>query len=165
MLTKLLLITLLTLCYYTGKSQGHNICRYRQEQFNSDTCCWRMLAKTDSFDKAASLIEAYLACTKNGNRHALYWHAGQMLAKANRYQEAKKYFHKTFNVFYKWLGGADGKAWYFYAKGTVAFLDNDPRKLHHIIRRWDKKLPKDINYQALLQLEANAGKPYKDATR
>ena len=86
-----------------------------------------------------------------------------MFALADNYSSAKKYFRKTYNVFYKLFGGADGKTWYYYAKGTIAFINNDKRTLDAIINRWKNKYPIDNNYKALLKLNDNWGKSYVSA--
>lgn len=62
------------------------------------------------------------------------------------------------------FGGDEGKAWYFYAKGTVAFIKRDKEKLQKMIQKWDKNLPKDRNYDALVQLYENWDKKYLEAT-
>jgi hypothetical protein len=83
-----------------------------------------------------------------------------MYAMAGDYRTARKYFKKTYSVFNNWFGGDDGKAWYYYAKGTVAFIDDDKDKLDTIIKKWASHLPMDINYTALLQLQAHCGERY-----
>ncbi|MES1224839.1 MAG: hypothetical protein ABUT20_55635 [Bacteroidota bacterium] len=158
----LLLISIFLSC--NTKSQDHfDICKYRQAQFDIDTCCWRELSRSGSFVQAADLIIQYLKCdSKNKNAHSLKWHAGQMFAAAGLKKDAKHYFHKTYNIFTKWFGGKDGQAWFYYAKGTVAFIDGKKRKLDRIIKKWDKKLPKDTNYKALVKLSENIGKTYRE---
>ncbi len=138
---------------------------YPQVAFDSDTCCWRQLAANARYGDAANLIVAYINTHKQGNLHALRWHAGQQYAKAGNNAMAIKYFGKTYNVFYRWFGGADGAAWYFYAKGSVAFLKRNRSQLQHILYRWDRKLPKDRNYTQLTMLNQQWDKRYRDALK
>lgn len=83
------------------------------------------------------------------NRHALHWHAGQLYAMAGDGKQARKYFKKTYSLFYRWFGGEDGKAWYYYARGNVAFVNRDKRTLERMLRLWQKKIPPDKNYRKL----------------
>ncbi|MCS6979295.1 MAG: hypothetical protein NZM15_04240 [Flavobacteriales bacterium] len=151
------------LVYYSSKSQiVLEPCKYKQPEFDSDTCCWRKLSQKGSYDSAANLIVQYLSCTKKANNtHSLNWHAGQMFAFANSNSNAIHYFKKTYNIFTKWFGGEDGKSWYFYAKGSVAFLQGRKHRLKKIITKWNKKLPKDLNYKSLEKLYSEFGNSYK----
>ncbi len=134
---------------------------YPQSVFDSDTCCWRKLSSERHYAEAATHIVAYIKGHKKvSNKHSLHWHAGQMYAMAGDYASGKKYFKKTYSVFYRWIGDEDAGAWYYYAKGTVAFLDGDKEELEGIIRKWEKHFPKDINYEALLQLLKHWGERY-----
>ena len=144
-------------------TQTNPVLAYQQNHFDADTCCWRKLSAEKKYHEAAYLIVAYLKTRNASNKHALYWHAGQMFAMANENALAKKYFKRTYSVFYKWLGDEDAKTWYYYAKGTVAFIDRDKNKLAAIIHHWERHFPKDKNYQALLQLHENWDKGYASA--
>ena len=138
---------------------------YEQAVFDSDTCCWRKLADEGRYNEGGQLILSYLDISqKITNPHALKWHAGQMFALAGNNRQAIKWFEKTYSIFYKWFGGQDGKAWYYYAKGTVAFLKRDKATLQKIIGHWDKQLPKDINYTSLTTLLEKWDKTYREAT-
>lgn len=137
---------------------------YSQISFDSDTCCWRKLCADKKYTEAANLITSYLDNNNNIKSHqSLNWHAGQMFALAGNYSSAKKYFRKTYSEFYKWFGGTDGKTWYYYAKGTIAFIDSDKKTLETIINRWKIKYPLDNNYKVLLKLNDNWGKSYEFA--
>jgi tetratricopeptide (TPR) repeat protein len=134
---------------------------YTQTHFDSDTCCWRKLSHEKQYVDAANLIVSYIETNRStANRHSLQWHAGQMYALAGDYALAKKYFKKTYSFFYKWVGNADARAWYYYAKGTVAFMDGDKKELEGIIRKWERQLPLDSNYKALIQLLDRWGQGY-----
>lgn len=134
---------------------------YTQEIFDADTCCWRLLASGEKYLEASEMIKEYLQKSKNiSNRHSLHWHLGQMLAIAGHTREAKHYFKKTYNIFYRWLGGPDGRAWYYYAKGTVAFLDREKSKLIRIINKWPEENRMEKNYLMLQSLLEGWEQPY-----
>lgn len=138
---------------------------YEQVAFDSDTCCWRELGKLGRKEEAGRLIVLYLGKGKVQNAHSLKWHAGQAFAGAGKGRLAKRYINKTYNVFYKWFGGEDGKAWYHYAKGVKAFVRRNKKSLIRIVRHWDRKLPKDKNCNQLKMLLANWELPYDEALR
>ena len=147
----------------TGKEDA--VLNYTPQVFNSDTCCWRKLSASHQYTDAGNLIVKYIhRHHKDANIHALNWHAGQVYAMAGNNKQAIRYFKKTYNIFYAWFGGEDGKAWYLYAKGTVAFIEKDQSTLTRMMKKWDKKLPKDKNYQGLVLLAENWGKTYLEAT-
>lgn len=126
---------------------------YPQSIFDSDTCCWRELSAAGCYVQAADLIKAYLRYHSHvENRHSLQWHLGQMLAMADQYKEATRQFKKTYSVFYSWFGGADGRAWYLYAKGTVAFLERDKKKFIRLMERWPPQSLPDKNFDMLQTL-------------
>jgi len=158
---KFILIILLSSSLFAQKNE---CLKYDQKNFDSDTCCWRMLSKNKLFENSAELIVDYLKTGKAENRMSLNWHAGQMFAFAGKDKQALKYFGKTYSVFQKWFGGEDGKAWYFFAKGTSAFIKRDQPKLERIIRKWKSKLPEDKNYAELLRLKSNWDMGYSNAT-
>ncbi len=133
---------------------------YNWTAFDSDTCCWRKLCADKKYLDAANLIVLYLKANKPTNKHSLNWHAGQMFACAHSNELAKKYFKRTYSIFYKWFGDNDAKAWYYYAKGTIAFIEHDKKSLEKAIMIWGIKFPTDNNYKALVRLNENWGKNY-----
>lgn len=148
-----------------GQNTGNQTeLNYPQRIFDSDTCCWRKLSAENKYSEAGNLVVSYLKSGKgNTNTHSLKWHAGQLFAMAGNNDVAKKYFKKTYSVLYKWFGGEDGKTWYYYAKGTIAFIDKDKPKLENIIKKWSSEYPKDKNFDVLKNLLNNWGRSYKDA--
>lgn len=130
---------------------------YEQRIFDSDTCCWRKLSTEGRHNEATILIVDYIKNSPNAvNKHSLNWHAGQLFAAAGNTKQAIKYYKKTYNLFYKWFGDDDARAWYYYAKGNVAYVKKDKKSLGRIIAKWDKKkLEKDINYKALVEMLEN----------
>ena len=126
---------------------------YPQSIFDMDTCCWRVLTANEAYAEAAKMIEGYLLQHQPiENPLSLHWHLGQMLAMADQYKEAKVHFKKTYNVLYSWFGGSDGKAWYYYAKGTVAFLDRDKEKFIRLLAKWPSDSLHEKNYNRMQEL-------------
>jgi len=136
---------------------------YNQTAFDSDTCCWRKLSADRHYHEAATLIVSYLRANKPANKHSLNWHAGQLFAMAQSDKQAKKYFKRTYSIFYLWFGDTDAKTWYYYAKGTIAFIDKDKKLLEVIIRKWTKSYPSDNNLRVLIRLNENWELSYEDA--
>lgn len=134
---------------------------YPQVIFDSDTCCWRKLTASGKYHEAAELMVLYLHSRNASNKHALYWHTGQMYAMAHEYELATKYFKKTYAKVYLWFGDSDAKTWYYYARGTVAFIKEDRKVLDKVIQTWSHKFPPDKNYNALLKLNAHWGDGYE----
>lgn len=158
-----LVFALIGVCQETAQARW---LRYPQSVFDSDTCCWRTLASHGSYQEAATLIKMFLHENHDiPNKHSLHWHLGQMLAKAGETKEAIRYFKKTYNGFYSMLGGRDGKTWYCYAKGTVAFLERDKNELLRMIDKWPNENFQDLNYNMLQTLLNNWNLSYEDATR
>lgn len=137
---------------------------YPQVVFDSDSCCWRKLARSGYYEKAADLVVDYLAHGKPQNRQSLKWHAGQLYAQAGNRAKALRYFRKSSTLFDAWLGGEEGKTWRLYVNGVKAFLNRDRAKLQRSIAIWERKFPKDRNYHQLLLLDKNWDKSYLEAT-
>lgn len=142
---------LLLLCFFLNTVVFAQVeLSFPQQVFDSDTCCWRLLSRERRYNDAALLIVQYLEQNRSiRSKHALHWHAGQMFAMAGDAARAKKYFRKTYSVWYKWLGGEEGRAWYYYARGNVAFVSRHKRTLARMLHRWQKKAPPDKNYRKL----------------
>jgi hypothetical protein len=138
---------------------------YSQSDFDSYDCCWRKLSLERRYAEGAALIENYIQNSPNAiNKHPLNWHAGQMFASAGNNGKAIKHMKKTYNILYRWLGGEEGKQWYYYAKGTIAFIKKDKKTMERMIYLWHKnKLPDDVNLKELKKLLSNWGKTYNEA--
>jgi len=160
-------IFILVILYFSAKAQTTSTDYFisiKQEIFDSDTCCWRQLSNSKKYEESAELVVEYLNKSKQiTNRHSLNWHAGQLFAMANKNDIAKTYFKKTYSIFYKLFGDDDAKTWYYYAKGTVAFIDRDKIKLKRIIEKWERNFEKDKNYQTLIILLEKWGNSYQEA--
>ncbi len=139
---------------------------YTESQFNSDTCCWRLLSSQKKYAEAADLIVQYLNTKSTiNNKHSLNWHAGQMFAMAGNKDEAIKYFNKTYSFISKFFSDEDGKQWYYYAKGTVAFIKRDKEQLNRILNKWKAKYPATKNYLALKKLYDKWDENYETASK
>ncbi|AWA30795.1 hypothetical protein HYN48_12290 [Flavobacterium magnum] len=136
---------------------------YTQRQFDSDTCCWRELARSGRYLQGAALIAAYLKDGKPQRRQALYWHAGQLYALGGDNSMALRYFGKTTNILYRYLGDEDARMWYFYVNGVKAFLKRDRQKLLKIISIWKRKFLGNLNYNQLLLLSEHWDMRYAEA--
>lgn len=158
-LTLLTLISVLPLCGQTPELQ------YSQSDFDSFECCWRKLDAEKKYAESAALLEEYIKHSPNAtSKGSLNWHTGQMFAAAGNNKKAIRYMKKTFNVFYRWFGGEEGRQWYFFAKGTVAFIKNKRRQLERMIHLSHKNnLPGDNNVKELEKLLTNWGQPYDKA--
>ena len=139
---------------------------YPESIFNSDTCCWRKLSAAGQDEDAGHLILAYYEQNKKtANKQALLWHAGQCFAMAGENELAKKYIRKTYIPFFKWFGGEEGRTWYYYANGTVAFIERDKKTLSAMIDKWGRHYAQDINYQALVELLKHWDVTYKEINK
>ena len=139
---------------------------YPESIFNSDTCCWRKLSAAGQDEDAGQLILGYYHQNKKiANKQALFWHAGQCFAMAGENELAKKYMRKTYSPFFKWFGGEEGRTWYYYANGTVAFIERDKKTLSAMIDKWGRHYAQDINYQALVELLKHWDVTYKEINK
>jgi len=59
---------------------------YEQPIFDSDTCCWRKLAKNNEYEKAGDLIVSYL---KN-NKKTLQYTCSTLACRTNVCKSAKR---------------------------------------------------------------------------
>jgi hypothetical protein len=153
----IILVVLVENCF------AQNSLQYPSNIFNSDTCCWRTLSAEGKYREAANLIIHYKRQNTNVNKHSLNWHAGQLFAKAGDTKQAEKYMKKTYSVLYKWFGGSDGAQWYYFAKGTLAFVERRKNRMERIISKWQRKYEQDGNYHELIKLHSNWDKPYAEA--
>lgn len=139
---------------------------YTETQFNSDTCCWRLLSAQKKYAEAADLIVQYVNTNSTiNNKHSLNWHAGQMFAMADNKDKAIKYFNKTYSFISKVFSDEDGKQWYYYAKGTVAFIKRNKEQLNRILNKWKQKYPITKNYLALKKLYDKWDEDYATASK
>ena len=157
-----LIVFLFTSSLFAQKADSNRF--YSQRDFDSDSCCWRKLAREEKYNEAAELILDFIEKGKISNKQSLNWHVAQMYAFNEDYKNALKYSRKTYNVFQKWFGGEDGKTWFYFAKGTSAFLERDKENLQRIISMWNAKLTRDKNLSELESLLINWDLNYKRAT-
>lgn len=145
-------------------AQNVDCLKYEQKIFDSDTCCWRKLTIEREFERGAHLIVAFLEKGKVQNKLSLNWHAGQLFACAENDKLALKYMGRTYSAFQKWFGGEDGKTWFYFVKGNMAFIERNKPKLERIIKHWKVRFPKDNNYKELLRLLNNWDMSFEKAT-
>ena len=162
---KKLLAIALFFTSFLARSQNDEILNVTQKEFDSFDCCWRKLDAEKQYAEAAQLLADYVNHSPNAKRkHPLNWHAGQMYAMAGDNREGIRYMKKTYSVLYRWFGGEEGRQWYYYAKGTTAFLKGNKRQLERIIRLWDKHgYEREQNYKTLTRLRDNWDKTYQAA--
>ena len=160
---KKLLITALLFTSFLARGQNDEILNLTQKEFDSFDCCWRKLSDEKHYAEAAELMAYYIKNSPNAQRkHPLNWHAAQLYASAGNNREATRYIKKTYNLLYRWFGGEDGRQWYYYAKGTTAFLKGNKRQLERMIRLWDKHgYEQEDNYRILTKLLAGWGQTYE----
>lgn len=75
-----------------------------------------------------------------------------MLCDGRKNKLARYYMQKTYSPLNRWVGGADGRTWYYYARGTIAFLDRNRKKLEFLVAKWERRYEADVNYKALQEL-------------
>lgn len=84
---------------------------------------WRAIANIEGCDHAAAdAIKAYLHFSRPSapaGNNLLRWHAGQSLAFAGQYEEARAFFQASYST------AEDGGAWNLYVDATLGFLDGD----------------------------------------
>lgn len=150
---------------FLARGQNDEILNLTQKEFDSFDCCWRKLSDGKHYAEAAELMAYYIKNSPNAQKkHSLNWHAGQMYAFAGDNSEGIRYMKKTYNLLYRWFGGEDGRQWYYYAKGTKAFLRGNERQLKRMIRLWDKHgYEQEANYRTLTKLITNWSKSYDEA--
>lgn len=88
---------------------------------------WRAIDYKDGCKVAAqNMLKSYLtyhAYKHQSERSMLMWHAGQVLAGDNKYDEAVKYFKQTYK------SGDRSTEWNLYVDATIAFLRKDKSAL------------------------------------
>lgn len=98
-------------------------------EFDQSENGWRKLDKQGLFLEAAELIASYVAANikiieaqNQVSIQTLYFHAGQEYACAG-----KKYYAKAISFFS--MSHKSKEGWDVYVDGTIAFLENDKKKL------------------------------------
>ena len=124
---------------------------------------WRALADEERYHEAISILLDSLQNIQKKNKHANYWHIGQLYACNNEYNFAVKYMKKSTNFLDKLFD----REWRLYLNGTLAFLKRNQPKLKVCN---DKLLHKHSDYYkfnvcTLNALYENYDKPYKLAYR
>lgn len=124
---------------------------------------WRKLSQNGNFVDAASELLYLTLSDSTRNRHADFWHIGQIYAQDNQYQKAIFYLKKSMKDHTE----MDDKQYWWYYKGTLAFLQKDKERLE----KFSKLLGENhTNYysnnaKVLKSLLNNFDKPYFEAIR
>lgn len=122
---------------------------------------WRKLSKNGNFVEAASELLYLVLSDSTRNENADFWHIGQLYATDNQYEKAIFYFKKSM------IGRSenDDKQYWWYYKGTLAFLQKNKSEL----KKYSNLLEENhTNYYAnnakiLKSLLLNFKKPYSKA--
>lgn len=138
---------------------------------------WRTISYRKGCEiAAAELLRDYRQAHPKAVMDSLYWHEGQVRAFIGHYEEAIALFKKSYTP-------QSNKDWSYYAKATIAFLENDRNSLEKAYEGL-RTLPLPDNWQeitaafkkkfgATMQWPMNIGvvealrdcfgKPYKEA--
>ncbi len=127
---------------------------------------WRAISNDGCYLEAAELIEIYhlqnYAALQDSQSQILYWHAGQLYGFEEIRSLAKDRFQKSINPNEP---VNDDFKWNAYAKGSIAFLDNNLPDL----KKFRAELASAANPRAKLNLSVLDrmifcfGKSYKEA--
>lgn len=121
-------------------SQFERLMTLDKQAFDQDfTGGWRAVAYEDGCEMAAGqLIVSYIArhdIQADGTSNVVFWHVGQMLAAADRTDEAIEYFKLSFDPDAE--PGSHEADWATYAEGTIAYLKKDKPGLEAAMARLD----------------------------
>jgi tetratricopeptide (TPR) repeat protein len=120
---------------------------------------WRLLSQEKKYVESASELIYLVLSDTTRNKHADFWHIGQMYAMANQYDKAKFYMTKAV------VGDTtNDKQWMWYFYGTIAFLDRDRDSLEKYTKLLNDNHTQyySANSKTLNRLLANFEKTYRD---
>ena len=86
---------------------------------------WRKLSNEGKNIEAASELLYLVMSDSTRNKHADYWHIGQIYAMDNQYEKAVFYMHKSMQGITE---ESDQQFWWYY-KGSIAFLESNKEDL------------------------------------
>lgn len=122
---------------------------------------WRELRDEGRYSDAIECLRNDLNAVENSKqKHAIYWHIGQMYAFKNDYDSAVTFIKKS-TSFLSYLFDSQ---FYWYYRGTMAFLKRDKKKLHkYYLKLWPYKNGYyRKNALMLKKLFDDFGKPYSE---
>jgi hypothetical protein len=129
-----------------------------EQMFDRSPDGWRVYAGAHCYAEAASLIRDFLAGRaglRADDRAQLHFHAAQMLAQANRIDDAVDQLGEVLQV--QAERPVDDPGWVLYVKGTVGFLRQDRAILDQSARDLDAYAAKESGaVQAGDRLNLNA---------
>ena len=114
-------------------AQTHNM-ELSSENQNSK---WRDLKREGKYSEAITCLKKEFKVVSNRRqKHDVYWHIGQMHAFNNNYDSALVYIRKSTS----WLTFLVDRQFYWYYRGTIAFLKRDREKLkRYHLKLWSNK--------------------------
>jgi len=129
-----------------------------EQMFDRSPDGWRVYAGAHCYAEAASLIHDFIAGRaglRADDRAQLHFHAGQMLADANRTDDAVDQLGEVLQV--QSERPVDDPGWVLYVKGTVGFLRQDRAILDQAAKDLDAYAAKESGaVQAGDRLNLNA---------
>ncbi len=129
-----------------------------EQMFDRSPDGWRVYAGAHCYAQAASLIHDFMAGRpglRADDRAQLHFHAAQMLAEANRIDDAVDQLGDVLQV--QAERPVDDPGWVFYVKGTVGFLRQDRSILDQSVKDLDAYAAKEAGaVQAGDRLNLNA---------
>lgn len=95
---------------------------------------WRMHSNAGSYNKAIKCLNRDLEKAENKHqKHSILWHLGQMYACNNEYDTAIVFMQKSTHYMVYFID----RQFYWYYRGTMAFLKRDKKKLHkYYMKLW-----------------------------
>jgi len=129
-----------------------------EQMFDRSPDGWRVYAGAHCYAEAASLIHDFMAgrpALRADDRAQLHFHAAQMLAEANRIDDAVDQLGDVLQV--QAERPVDDPGWVLYVKGTVGFLRQDRSILDQSVKDLDAYAAKEAGaVQAGDRLNLNA---------
>lgn len=122
---------------------------------------WRVLSDENREIEAASELIYLVLSDSTRNKHADYWHIGQLYAATNQYEKAKFYMKRAV------IEPMDDEQWMLYFNGTIAFLERDKVSLEKFAKLLNANHTEyySANARTLNGLMENFEKTYSEAIK
>lgn len=102
-----------------------------QETIQSNEPLWWKMERENHFLEAASYLLHKVQSDSTRNSHADYWHIGRLYGYLNDYEKAIFYMTKSTEG----INLAEDEQWWWYFKGTIAFLNRDKKELFQYMNK------------------------------
>ncbi len=103
---------------------------------------WRAISYRKGCEEAAAgLIQDYRLAHPDAKQDILYWHEGQVRADIGQYDQAIALFKHSYD-------SRSQKAWTYYVKATIAFLEHDREALEQNYEQM-RALPRPDNWSEM----------------